>query len=330
MTGVFDAIKENDKAGQGSSAEALNFAIRLTGYEDNTYFLGVRLDTREEVKVSLRPVKEKEGSSYSRPDVAAFQNKKEKVYSVINEAAIQFDQAYLQEDGTYSARWANPITKNKRYAKPYCGYTSVEFNTNGAEQYLTIRVLKVEQARLVTTPEELEAAVYEALTPAYEYAKPFCVVQMTAMDADGNKIDSFGRPVSPKFVEHKPEDMDFSEYLAASPEESLELFREKNKEIYNYLNRPDVKVVIIPGGKFSAGAETQNKILRQDQTMMEAFKSSYKIDKAGSELRENHGYALTNMGFKQSENTGRIFLSFLKPNAYNSEAYKLGDIPVNV
>lgn len=327
---IKENLKKNTGNGNGNSVKALNFAITVTGY-DNPYFLGVRTDTKEEVRVKLNAPPEVSNPKKRRKEIEDFEDPRSKMYATPGEAVIQFDKIYPVEgqENTFIANWANLVTSGKHYASGYCGYAMVQFVS--PKNLIKVRMLKTEKAKVFNDVQSFEEfLINHCFTIRYPYHNPFGVLRILQFDDNKNLVDSVAIPISPKYIETKEENGQTG-IQPASVEESLEKFKSRHctgdGSLYNFMGKPNIYFELIPGATMRPGPDTTTKMLEWSSGVKQTFIDAYKFDKNEIDSSDNLGYVLTNVAIKKSETNDSFFLSFVKPNEMYSEPFKLEEIP---
>jgi hypothetical protein len=333
LSGLREEFKSSNSAQNGGATNGLSFAIRLLEIEADKYFIGTRMDTGENVRVYLRPTQQNPNAKFKRPEAHDYCDMKSKVYSKLGEAVVQFDKVKVENADTneYSANWANPIVKKREYAHPMCSYgqLSVTKAVATGDIIVKFRVINNKNVLKVENSDQMDAFLMDAFTPKFQYAKPFVILKISEIDDSGVVVDCEAYWVSPKMVEAQVgENTNYIEKLPADPIESLELFKQKRASIYNLIDNSNVIIELFSGSAFSLGSDTREKILNLPNDVLKITKDAYKIDPEADDDMSNLGFSLTNFAIKDSENTGRKFISFIKPNDYFAPTMKLVDVPL--
>lgn len=214
MSGFANRLKSmGDNNGGNQMAPMESFAITVTGYDNVTaekeqdrFVIGKRVDTGEEVRVSLRPpragatLKGERSGIQKFADYETFQNltaEQRKKLGVKPTCAapggeIRFDGAYplKGQPNVYSARWgvvtahfpgeARSVREWFRVRPP-----KISYRTDGLVDRATValEVLKTKQAAIVSSFDEFKAKLADALTPRNP-GNPmvFAVVRIAAGD----------------------------------------------------------------------------------------------------------------------------------------------------
>ncbi len=198
-----------ETTGGGQMAPMETFCITVTGYENvdaekeqDRFVIGTRVDTKEEVRVSLRPAKG--GLKGTRNDIRTFadydtfmnltaeQRKKlgVKPTCAAPGGEIRFDGAYSTGAGSYSARWGVATAHFKGEARSVREFFRIRppklsYRDDGTVDKASVvyEVLKTKTASVAASMEDFEQKVLAALKPV-QSGNPmvFAVVRIASGD----------------------------------------------------------------------------------------------------------------------------------------------------
>lgn len=317
-------IQNNSNDGNGNNnQQTFNLPVKITGYEDNEFFLGERLDTKEMVKVKLRPVPQK--SENKRPEVVNFQDKNDrKRYAPPNDTIMLFDNSYQEQDGVWNARWANVLHKKRKMeAKVLILPATIRFVDEPASKYVQVRALKA--LRWINNIEEFQYHLTKALHPKGSGARPFAYIRLT--DNTGEKRIYTAMP---KMLEQTVNDETMK--IPADGQTSYQEFlndENKSKMILSALDMPEVTVEIFYGSNLYLGADTKDRYL-SNAAIRNIIEPAYFVDKEKGKDIQNYGYKPTVITVREVEDVaGLMFVSDVKPLINNSEAISILDLKMD-
>ena len=320
---IFKNLEEKHGVNNYSSGEnkgtTYNMPVKITGYENDTYFLGERIDTKEMVKIKLRDVPKK--GENARPEVTDFQDRRSKRYAPPNDSILLFDNCYQEEDGTWNSRWANTLHKKRKMeAKVLVLPSTVRFVDDGNNRYVQVRTLK--SHHWINTPEDFQYALTKALQPVSAGSRPFAYIRLTSNEGEKRLYTA-----SPVMQEVSMEGQTIR--IPADGEVSYQNFaqQDRNKLIYDCINMPEVTVEVITGSSLYFGGDTRDRLLSTPY-LREMIEPAYFIDKNAENLREisNYGYKKTVIAVRQIEEAnGLLFVSDAKPLENNTPAVSIYD-----
>lgn len=309
--------------GNTNNQQSFNLPVKITGYENDELFLGERIDTKEMVKVKLRPVTQK--GENKRPEVVDFQNKKDsKRYAAPNEAIILFDNAYQEQDGTWNARWANVLHKKRKMeAKVLILPATIRFVEEATSKYVQVRALK--KLSWVNNLQEFEYHLTKALHPKGSGARPFAYIRLT--DNSGEKRIYTVMPQMLKQVINE-ETMNIPSDGQTSYQEFLN-DENKSKIILASLEAPEVTVEIFYGSTLYLGGDTRDRYL-SNPMVRNIIEPAYLINKENGKDIQNYGYKPTVITVREIQDVaGLMFVSDVKPLINNSEAISILDLKMD-
>lgn len=309
--------------GGNNNQQTFNLPVKITGYENNEFFLGERVDTKEMVKVKLRPVQVK--GENKRPEVVDFQNKNDrKRYAAPNDTIILFDNAYQEQDGTWNARWANVLHKKRKMeAKVLIMPATIRFVDEPTAKYVQVRAIKA--LRWVNNIQEFEYHLTKALHPKGGGARPFAYVRLT--DNSGEKRIY---TISPKMLEQNINEQTMK--IPADGSSSYQEFLQdenKSKIILASLEAPEVTVEIFYGSNLYLGGDTRDRYL-STPAIRNIIEPAYFINKENGKDIQNYGYKPTVITVREVDDVaGLMFVSDVKPLVNNSEAISILDLKMD-
>lgn len=183
---VSDLNSKRNNATTGQSAME-NVAVKITEYGVNETFVGVRIDTGEQVNVRLRPLKNGGNSRFPRPEYANFIKVGDKTHTEIG-GVILFDSCYTDNKGDLSARWATSLSHKPNQSLVVVGQSRLSSgeNENTGNQWMRVDFAKVDKHSEANTVAGFEQAMLEALKPTSRSASPSAIIRLTDK-LDGSK-----------------------------------------------------------------------------------------------------------------------------------------------
>lgn len=318
--GVVSNNSENGKNNQ----QTLNLPVKITGYENDELFIGERIDTKEMVKVRLRPVPVK--GKNKRPEVKDFQDKSDrKRYAPPNDTIMLFDNSYQEEDGVWNSRWANVLHKKRKMeSKVLILPATIRFVDDKPDtKYVQVRVLKA--LRWVNNAEEFKNHLTRALEPKGAAARPFAYIRLTDNSGE-KKIYTATAKILEKVIDGEKRN------IPADGETSYkEFLNDKGKSdlIFSALEMPEITVEIFYGSNLYLGGDTRDRYL-SNAAIRNIIEPAYFVDKNKGAFIENYGYKPTVITVREIEDVaGLMFVSDVKPLVNNSEAISILDLKMD-
>lgn len=299
----------------GGNKQSINMPVRITGYEDNKYFIGQRIDTKEMVRIKLREDVTATGKN-ARPEVTDFQDKKSKRYAPINDAILLFDNTYLGEDGVWVSRWANTLHKKKMKASVVIFPATVRFVDEG--NYIQVRVIK--NRKWIQNEDELKEEIIKSLQPKGAGARPFVHVRIKT------KEENYISTIVPKMIEVPNEDNELIK-VADTGENSYEEFNKLPKA--NFIKEccllDDVTIEILTGAALYLGGDTRDRFFSTPY-LRKILEPSYLLDSTAKKEISNYGYQKTVLAIREIEDTGMLFIADVKPLVNNETPVSITDL----
>jgi hypothetical protein len=312
----------NNNTGGDNNRQSINLAVKITGYEEDKYFIGQRIDTKEMVKVKLREDVSAKGQN-ARPEVIDFQDRRSKRYAPPNDSILLFDNAYIGEDGVWVSRWANTLHKKRKMeAKVLILPATVRFVDDQTNKYVQVRVIK--SRKWINTEEDLKYNLIKALQPKGAGSRPFAHVRLKSAEGE-QRIYT----VSPKMLDTTINDQQMK--IPATGEESYKNFaeQEKNKMIIDCCSIPEITVEVLTGASLYLGGDTRDRFLSTHH-LRNMIEPAYLIDKAGNREISNYGYQKTVIAVRElADVNGLMFVSEVKPLVNNTQVVSIVDLELD-
>jgi hypothetical protein len=322
LKGLEEKHGVNNNSGGDNNRQSINLPVKITAYEEDKYFIGERIDTKEMVKVKLREDVSATGKN-ARPEVVDFQDRRSKRYAPPGDSILLFDNAYLGEDGVWISRWANTLHKKRKMeAKVLVLPATVRFVDDANKPYIQVRVIK--GTKWIHTLEDLEYALTKALQPKGAGSRPFAHVRLKSSEGE-ERIYT----VSPKMLETTMNEQQMK--IPASGEESYQNFleQEKNKLIIDCCSTPEITVEVLTGASLYLGGDTRDRFL-STAYLRNMIEPAYLIDKAGNKEISNYGYQKTVIAVREIEDVnGLMFVSDVKPLVNNTQAVSIMELQLD-
>lgn len=302
-------IFEKKESSQGSSIPE-NIAVKITAYEES-HFVGLRLDNKEEVKVFLRPIEQNEKSRHKRLELEDFADPSHKRHVPIG-GVILFENSYKQSEGLYNARWASCLSRDPKETMVKVLLCSLIYgkknSTDGSVlEWILVKTVFPEKKTFVSTLQEFETVITNELHPMSAGSNPFVIVKIT----DGEDSEA---------IEIYPQRVD-SEYgkKPADGKVSADAFlnSDKSKMVKELLGEEGVNVEIIPARVVYPGASTKEKMLDAHANARKILEESFYIkDEEGNIIKNGIlpeiGYLNCSLATRRHAD-GSMYVTHIKP-----------------
>lgn len=294
-----------------SSTSSVNLPIKCTGYEGE-YLLGIRLDTKEEVKIKLMPIEQNTNSKYKRIEISDFENKKSKHHAAPGSAVFIAETCFLVKDNVYNSRWLKIISSDPLQTSVSifnCSLISFVRGEGDKQQEIIFSKLAFpEKIKIINSVEEMETVIASLLHPKGVGSNPFCYVRIK--DNESKDIE---------FVEVQPQRTDREDGLGkkcVDGVESAKFFIESNdsKMIRDLLETAGdrVSVDIIPGAIIYPGNATKEKMIDAHPNAKKVLNESFYIDSSVEGSRPEVGY-LNCVFATRKHADGTSYFTYIKP-----------------
>lgn len=304
-------VEENelDKK-ESNNNETINIVINLTGFEDDM-FLGLRLDTKENIKVRLRPVEQK--GDFKRPEASDFADKRSKRFSPINKSIILLEGCYQEDNGIWNSRWATALSTPKMESRVFILNSNVKINSHSNNEYVEVNTIK-EKVK-VSNLDEFKAALLKSFTPTTNRARGFAAIKLTEKNGDFRVFQAY-----PKLIDVPNENGNEGETIKVmdSPDESYLNFEndtKRSKIVFDLINNPEIEFEVFIGSRLYLGADTNKKII-ENKMSKEAFIKEYTIKSDDEKGYDKAGFKKTIIAIRNRDD-GSIFITALKPLVNN-------------
>lgn len=345
--GKLDEYKKNNptafqsQKNTGERKPVINLLIKISGYEiggsmETNYVLGKRIDTGEEVKVRLFDIQQKENSKYKRVEVEIFANMRT-AKKVVEGNFMVFEQAREESEGVFSARWAIPLDRDPNNTSAFVMLASlrhgVKENDHGRSEWFQIKTLFNKAPIIVTSEDELDAALTKLLSPKYPGSNPQAIVRIT--DDAGEKMAIDILPLREEVEENGSK----FKRVVSDPARSIQNFKDTQSDKYNLISQligdDDVKIEVIGSSSLYPGSATQEKLEGMPERSKEHLVNSFLIKKEqeatdeGGEPQNNGypevGYHFCVIGTRMFPD-GTPYLTYIKPLLEYTAAVSINDI----
>lgn len=351
---VFEAKKSGNT---GTKTPVMNMLLKISSYEiggslDTNFVLGKRMDTGEQVKVRLIEIEQK--GKYKRVEIADFNNARHKRHVGAGNYMV-LEQAIEESEGVFNSRWAATLDRDPKNTKAFVMLASLHHSVRGSndskKEWFRIKLLYPSQPTVVTTIEELDAALSASLTPKTPGSNPEAVIRITDDEGEKEIIT-----VYPKRAEIEEDGQKFTR-VVANPLDSVENFKKmesaKYQMIVSFLGDADIKIEIIGSTVLFPGSATKEKLETQHEASKKYLVESFYVKAGGDadgvqpaqpgdpEVPENEnengenapkkvvypevGYHFCVVGTR-SYADGTPYLTYIKPLHEYSEASSIKDI----
>lgn len=301
-------IFEKKEVTQGNAVPE-NIALRITAYED-TNFVGIRLDNKEEVKVFLRPIEQNEKSRHKRLEINDFSDSSNKRHVPVG-GVILFENAYKQSEGLYSARWASCLSRDPKETMVkvlLCALVYGKRVSEGTEQeWILIKTVFPEKKSFISSLQEFETVITNELHPSSAGSNPFVVVKIS----DGEETEAF--EIYPQRV-----DSEFGK-KPADGKVSADAFlnSEKSKIVKDLLGEEGINIEVIPARVIYPGASTKEKMLDAHANARKILEESFYIkDEEGNIIKKGIipeiGYLNCSLATRRHAD-GSMYVTHIKP-----------------
>lgn len=303
-----ELAKQKTEKGTTSS---VNLPVKCTGYEGE-YLLGVRLDTKEDIKIKLMPIEQNTNSKYKRIEISDFENKKSKHHAAPGSAVFIAETCYHVKDNIYNSRWlkiisSDPLQTNVSIFN--CSLISfVRGEGDKQNEIIFAKLAFPERVKMINSVEEMESVISSLLNPKNVGSNPFCYVRIK--DNETKDIE---------FVEVQPQRTEREDGLGkkcVEGSESARVFMESNdsKMIRDLIETASdrVSVDIIPGSIVYPGNATKEKMIDAHPNAKKVLNESFYIDSAVEGARPEIGY-LNCVFATRKHADGTSYFTYIKP-----------------
>ena len=293
-----------------------NVAVIITNYDlENKLFEGIRIDSKEEVRVRLREDKQKR--QYSRPEIEDFaaDPRKSKSSTDIG-GVIQFDRTYLDKDGVLNAGWATALTHSKDEGDVMVRMAKFTMSTSENDhEWAAIDVVYPERVVKTTDLEEFKETLAKMLEPQVPTDPRTVAIRIQ----DDDTVAFFSAYAT------KTEKNEEGYLVTSKGEESAEEFfkTEEFKLIEQYLENG---VMLIPGRRVYAGPATRGKLFSENNVNKTArLCSQYEVKDGDENDMKNYGFVNSNIVLRQHPDKSYYF-THIGPVVDNSEPMSIQDL----
>jgi hypothetical protein len=290
----------------------LNLPVKCTGY-DGEFILGVRLDTKEEIKIKLRPIDQNASSRFKRIEVEEFANPKSKHHAKPGFATFVAESCYHEKENVYNSRWVKIISEDQQKTAIYivnASYVSIKKN-DGETEVIFVKTSYPEKAKLVSSVDDLENTLAVMLQPKSIGSNPFVHVRIT--DINANEVEYFD--VIPQKVER--EDGLGKKCVEGATSAHNFINSDDSKMIRDLLTEsPElISVEVIPAAVIYPGSATKDNMVNSHPNAKKVLEESFHI-KSKEEVqtggRPENGYLKCILATRKHAD-GTSYFTFIKP-----------------
>ncbi len=250
-----------------SNNGTISIALNITGYEGK-YFVGTNLDTKEEIKILLRDVPQKNEKN-KRIEVEEFSNPSNyKRYVEPNnpKSIILFDNCYKEQDGTWNSRWANTLSTPKKPAHVVIQNANINIIKQAANEILTVSFIK--DIVPIKNNDDFYKVLVTGLMPKRPRSRPYLVFRFK--DTEGQIFTQQFRPK----LDNEKNVLDPNTYIN-------ELWTEEaTQKLLQLVNNPSVETDCFIFTSMLFGGDTSVKILNNNFER-EVIKNDYSLEVEG-------------------------------------------------
>lgn len=308
----------NNNTNEDKKSNTFNLPVEVIRYEDNIV-IGKRLDTKEEIKIKLRPVEVK--GENKRIEIEDFSNPRHKKHAEPG-AIILFDGAYQEQDGTWNSRWANTLHRKKMQSKVLTMYSTVKFVETPQSRYVQVKTLK--KRDFIDNMSSLYNHLVKALEPRTPASRPFAYIRLKDNTGEKKLLS-----VNPLMIAKKTNDgRDVK--APATGKESVDnyLSNYQNKDLLEAVcNDPEVSVEVIYGSNLYLGADSRDRLL-SNKVIRGLLEPAYLINPSAPQNDAlNYGYKKSVIAIREIDSEdGIVFVSEVKPLINNTPAISIMDL----
>lgn len=312
--GTLDNFKANnpDLVKNTENYNTINLAIRVSGYEDNKYAIGERLDTKETVKVYLRDV-EKTGK-YSRPEISDLMKK------VSPGGVIKFEGCYLDDQGVYVSRWGRVLIEDKTkeatsvlVAEAYVNYAKKQ---NTEDEYVQVVIAYPTKKKTVGNMEELNQVMSQLLEAKTPGSNPFVYLKISDSDGSVDMSKVYSKSVEENGVRRR-----------CSGAECVQAFLDGNNSavVKGVISENDITVELIPGFAVYPGTNYKEKLLERDTFLRNILSGCFNTNKNDQNLPLELGFLKTIITLRKHED-GTPYIIDVAPVANQDDPVSAKDL----
>lgn len=298
----FDALVDANKDfGKKGATEGQNIAIVVESYNtegaDPTKHTvtGKALHNGETMTISLRADKDAANRRFKRAEVSNWAAKRDKAATDVG-GVILFEGVFKYPQG-YTAKWGNALSHTPDEASVFIAHACPVATKN---KKFAFDVVRVPAARAVSTVEELEAALAEAMSPG-----PFSFAVVRA--SDGEKV------TVRKAERYKKNDEGKFEQIEAAEAAKLFLTTQFGQALVANIGTGFVTEVIA-GERIFAGKDTQDKLGTEEK------------HKRFHMMGNGAGFTPTVIAVRRHAQGG-LYFTFGIPSSTQPQLYPLEGIP---
>lgn len=315
-----------------------NIPVKLLEFIDNdTGIQGIRLDTKEEVKVYLRDIDSKDQApaqgAKKRPEFADFVKGKNKVEP--GKAVFVIESSYKDKNdpNVYHGRWIKLVSKDPEETKVSIVMASLLFFQKENNETIFSKTVFPQLTKVVHDESELRAALVANLVPKAPGSNPFSVIKL--IDNTTSEVET----VEVYSVKVDRED-DIPGKKTGDAELSYENFINKSphsKLVLEFMNDPEITIEVLPGAIIYPGNMTKEQIVKSHPNSKKILKSSYYVKKAQpTEEEAGEDSGVPEIGYikcvlaTRSHADGTPYFTFIKPILNYANATSIKDIKKEV
>lgn len=308
----------NTNTNEDKKSNTFNLPVEVIRYEDNI-LIGKRLDTKEEIRIKLRPVEVK--GENKRIEIEDFANSRHKKHAEAG-AIILFDGSYQEQDGVFNSRWANTLHRKKMQSKVLIMYSTVKFVETPQARYVQVKTLK--KREFIDNMNSLYTHLVKALEPKTPASRPFAYIRLKDNMGEKKLLS-----VNPLMVAKKT--LDNRDVKAPSTgEESVNAYLSsyQNAQLLEAAcNDPEILVEVIYGSNLYLGADSRDRLL-SNKTIRGLLEPAYLINPAAPQNDAlNYGYKKSVIAIREIDSEdGIVFVSEVKPLINNTPAVSIMDL----
>lgn len=328
-----DAIQESASSTEKREwSTTENFALQVVGYGQDSKgrdaIKGIRLDTKEEMTVVLRPYKGV--LKAPRADVKDFVAEEGEITKKLKKlpddemrkyvlqsikaktepgGTILVQRAYREEDGTINAGWLKSASKypehNQVIEKIMLRVNPVTHKERGGKPYAcaSATALFPKKAQRVCSVDELSEALQTAFKGADDIkGHPLALVRLA--DKEGAKAIEYSLPVQ--------QNPNTNEYMYATPSQAakLVLATDMGKKIAALASDSTVLIEVIPGTRIGLGPQTKASFENNEKDL-EKINRFYRFSGfpgfPESKLKEKTGFTESYLVLHSTKGGGQVF-----------------------
>lgn len=291
MTDVFKNLMEevdgNLSGGNKERSTVSSILLRGLRYEGDV-LIGINIKTGDEIKVMLREIKQnpKPNSSFKRIEIEEFADKNNrKRYVDASTSEFLVEDAYLDNDGIYKARWLTVLKKMGLDTVNLQILTNYSYFKNKSGQDIVMIKMLSPKRVVIKSESEFMERLADTMRPKDYGSSNLGYVNITKYV--GEDRQDIILEVRPTMID-RPDGIG---KMCASGEESTNNFLINNPSLVDLLRsndfiNGDIKISLLKGSVMFPGGDTKESILNLKDKQKEFIFNQFKVTDSTGKVRQ--------------------------------------------